>query len=322
MGLAYILKKVESTVGIDSTELNPDQRDLLVDYINEAAEDIYETLDIDSCLREVYINATSCATLSLPPFVGKLRAVRGCRFNQKFKLRDLTGRYTQSDWPEKWNLVRIVGERAIGNDITNAAPVIVNYPVVDTDLVITIVGETADSNRSIDNIIVDSVAKSGIKNYTAINKITKNKVTDYNVIVTDTDGNDLALLYADQIESKYTIVDISKYPNWPTNCDGSYLMEVLYKMRLPILYHNEDSFPISGYDDIIVLKTKQLFAEDQEGKEQRALFMAGKADILLKKKDLDTNGPIRHQTVTAANPLFQLYPRKFGNPNSKWIKYN
>jgi hypothetical protein len=264
MSLQYILKRVASIAGM-STD-NADQKAFMLDIINEAAQEIYSHKDLPVVLKEVYCKLTNGTKIALPPFVGEIRAMRSQRWNDKWSLLDMRPRYSAVDWTTKFDKVRIIGEAAIVNEITNASVLTVTVETADPELIITVVGETTTSNRSVDAITMDAVSKLGVKSFTDIRSIKKNKVTDDNVIITDADGNEIALIYADQLESRYMIVDVSDYPTL-IDCAGQgiFVMEVLYKPRLPRMELDADEFPVMGYDDDIVLKSKAILTEDQEG---------------------------------------------------------
>lgn len=307
MSLLYILDKVRSSLGFNSPDLNPAQRQIVLNYINEAAEEIWETQDLPGCLQEVYSNVSPELRISLPPFVGEIRAVRNRRWNGFMALADIRARYAGEDWPEKWNKFRKIGESALANEITNAAPISIVYPEADTDLQITIIGVTANSNRCTETITMTNPLMNGSKSFIEIIKITKNKATDFNIIIQDTEARELALIYADQLEARYLIADISKYPNISGCTDGNYIMEILFKPRLPLFKNDTDEFPLIGYDKVIVLRTKQLIAEEQEGKEERAVLMNEKAKEILKNKQMDKDGPVSAKITTKRNKMFGLF---------------
>lgn len=297
MPLAYILRRVQSAAGISSPDLNAEQNSLLLDIINEAADEIYTELDLPLVLREVTVQVDNEYRICLPAFVGKIRAIRDTRFNGLWSLRDVRPRYTQVDWPEKWDKFRYIGESAVVREPANATPGTLEIHAVDAEAIVSLVGQTEYSNREVNSVTMDAVEKSWTTSYLEINAIRKNKITNHNIEVYDSDGNEIALLYADQLESLYQVVDVSQYPNISDCSDGTFFMEVLYKPRLPRMENDNDAFPVSGYDDAIVLKAKQLIAEDEKGGEQRALLMHEKTKKKLKDKVYDVN-----QTVD--KPIF------------------
>ena len=152
MPLSYILRRVQASAGMDSPQLNPEQRSLLVDFVNEACEEIYEEKDLPGVLQEVDTNVSKDLRIALPAFVGELKSCRNRQWNGFVSLANIRARYVSQEWPELWNKFRIIGYSAITNDITNAAPLRIQYPIADESIIITITGVTANSNHVINTV--------------------------------------------------------------------------------------------------------------------------------------------------------------------------
>lgn len=309
MSLLQILTEVARKTGVDLT--NAGQRGILVDEVNKAAREVYRHKDIPVSLKEVYIRATPNKELALPPFVGELRAIRsGCKdyCTQKWELHTMYPRYNKVEWVNQWKNWRKKGTSPVGIEWLTTAPGTITYPVVDNELTITIVGETANSNKATDNIVMSATSRPWTKTFLNINRIAKNKITEYDVILSDADGNECAIIYADQLESRYQLVDVSEYPTSYGCCtcdDGTNIMELLYKPILPYMSLDTDFFPVDGFDDAIIVKTLQLLTEDEEGKEQRAILMDAKAERLINEASDDKNGHISRKISFKRNPFFR-----------------
>ncbi len=310
MSLGYILRRVASDTGITNPDENTEQKALLLDLINEAAEEVYESKDLPISLKELYLRANSNKEIALPPFVGELRGIRQSDdYRLDWKLHDIRPRYQNEAWNNLWYNWRIKGYSPYQTEIENAAPGLIIVPIADSTIKVTLTGETSNSNRAVETVILSSVSIPWTKSFLDFNSIKKNKVTDYNITLLDGDGNELAVIYADQKESRYIIVDISLYPNLSSCSDGSYIMEVLYKPRLPRLERDDDEFPVDGFDSIIILKAKQLIAEDRPGSEQRALMAYTKVQEKIKKKTEDKTGTLQKKVKFSRNGLLNTVCR-------------
>ena len=310
MSLAYILRRVCSETGITDPESNPEQKARILDIINVAAIEVYENRDLPISLKELYLRANSNKEIALPSFVGELRAIRQSDdYQRDWKLFDIRPRYQNEAWNNLWRNWRIKGYSAYQNEIVNAAPGLITCPVADSTIIITLAGETTISNRAVETVTLSSVSQPWTKSFLDIKSIKKNKVTDYNITLLDADNNELATIFADQLESRYIIVDISQYPNLSCCLDGTYIMEVLYKPRLSRLERDDDSFPVDGFDDVIVLKTKQLIAEAQPGNEQRAILAHQKVEEQIRKKTEDKIGTLQKRIKFTRNGLLNLVSR-------------
>lgn len=310
MSLGTILTEVARKTGVDLTDTA--QRALLVDEVNKAAREVYRAKDLPVSLKEVFIRATAEREIALPPFVGELRAIRsGCKdyCTDKWQLHTMYPRYTKEEWVNQWKNWRKKGTSPIAIEWEETAPGTIIYPEIDNDLTITIVGETANSNRAVDNIVVSATSVSWTKTFLNITRISKNKITDYDIVLEDAAGNECAIIYADQLEARYQLIDVSEYPTHASGCcacdDGTMVLQLLYKPVLPYMSLDTDFFPVEGYDDVIIVKTLQLLTEDEEGKEQRAILMDAKAKRLLNEISGDRQGHIKRKISFKRNPFFR-----------------
>lgn len=308
MALKYIFDAVASKIGIDP-ELNPEQASWLKEQINVAANRLYRSKDLPIQLKEVFCKITNEQTTILPGFVGEVRAMRSQQWNDVWTLNDIRPRYHTSDWPNQWNKARLIAEVPIGIEILNAAPITIEYPEIDESIIVTAVGETINSNRGIDNITIAATINTGTKSFTEITALRKNKPTTYNVTVKDSSGATISHIYADQTEARYLVMDVSKYPTIRDCSDGTFVMEVLYKPTLPKLINDEDAFPLIGYDDVLIKMTLQVIAEDEEGKEQRAILMDQHAKELREDIIQDKTGTTEKPMFMAPHGLYDLFPK-------------
>lgn len=320
MSLGYILERLESNSGISNPELNPAQRAYILQVINEACDEIYSTTDLPVILKEVDIQVTKDLRMALPGFVGEIRAVRVLKnwdwANYKFSLMGIQSKFAGNNWANKWSNFEIIGESPIANELLTQLPLKFSYPVIDPTLIISTVGESSNSNRVVDNTPMAGLTVYGSKNYINITSLKKNRLSDYNVTITDANDNELAVIYADQLDSRYLLVDISKYPDLAgTDCcvgdtPYGYMATVLYKPRLNLLVNDEDEFPVTGFDDIIVIRAKQLLAEDTDGALAVALYQ--KSQKRLKGKIQDKTGTFKAKLTTAPNPIYKFKSYFYG----------
>jgi len=308
MPLDFILTKVASDYGASNLDGNPDIKALLIDTINEAAEEVWEEKDLPGCLREVYIRTQTDTELALPYFVGELRAMRESENRAVWNLTDLRPRYHQYNWKHEWKSWRLKGTSPLQLGITVATPPILKIPVSDDDLTVTIVGSTANAARVTEDTVMDNTTIELDTAFTEIHSITKNILGDHNVTVEDSDENVLAEITNDVLESRYVIVDISKYP-WTGSETNCWVMEVLYKMKLKRMEALDDVFPVEGFDKVIALKALQILTEGQEGKEDRALLMDTRATRMINRKIEHKEGTTTKHIKFGRNKLLGLYSK-------------
>lgn len=308
-----ILRKVAAVVGTPDYITNANTRALLLDKINSAAREIWREKDLPGALREITARVYAERIVGLPSFVGSLRAMRENATGRPWTLNDLRPRYHWSTWQTNWNNWRLIGYSPTQVEVTNQAPVTLSIDVADPTLIITLVGATAEARRASETVTMDATTKTGTINFTKFDSIAANKVPSCDVMITDAGNTELATLFSDSRECRYILVDVSKYPNNGECADGTYKMDILYKMHLPVLTNDSDVFPVPDYDDIIALKTVQLYTENQEGKEQRAVMAQQKAEMLMDAVAKDQTGTVQKRIQFAPNPLLGRFSGRRAN---------
>lgn len=308
MALKDILRKVAAEAGMQEYATNEAQKNILLDRINEAALEVYESSDLPGCLREVYVRAYSEEELALPQFVGQVRAIReNDEPHLSWKILNLRPRYHNKDWSSLWKSWTVKGPSPIQMDVNNSAPPIASIPVADAELTVTITGATALSARRQETVTMTSTSVSFTQLFVTYESIVKNIVSDYDVTIKDIEDAELAVIPNDCLESRYMILDISKYPFLERASSEGRIMEILYKERLPRLHNDFDIFPVADYDDAIVLKAKQLIAEDKPGEEERAILMSRKLESLAFRKREDREKGQSRKMHFGDSPFYNLY---------------
>jgi hypothetical protein len=247
-------------------------------------------------------------TIALPASVGHVRAMREFNTMIPWKPTQLRARYNVSNWTDYWRTWRMKGKQALEATITNQSVVNVACPVVE-GIVITITGRTPTATSITETITLDAVTKQSVNNWIEITALNKSDVNSCDITVTDIDGVVLAVIPNNEKYSSYQIVDVSTCP-WLANTGSksdNYL-EVLYKRKLPYLSADGDEFPAQGYDNIIVNKMMQLWAEEQ-GKPDMAGAYDQKATRSLARKHEEENRATQDVVALTANAHDSLLPR-------------
>lgn len=311
MALNYILKRIASQMGFDY-DSNPDQRLLALDQINIACEAIWEETDLPGCCNEIVINVLANNEMACPTYLGELRATREQALMHKWEIKDMRPRYQCEPWKQMWRNWRHLGKRATQLPVTNSAPLTFLTTTPDGTTV-TVTGSTASANRVTDSITFDTAnMKVGVVSFTSIESIIKPDGTNLqDIAITDSAGNVMAILYNNETETSYIVVDVSQYPFGGETQNNERVMEVLYKRRLSRLENDTDTFPVPGWDNVIVDRTLQAFAEGEEGKEQRAILFATKVEKQSKQKIRHQEGGIEKEIQFTENPFYGITKRPY-----------
>ncbi len=307
MAFKQMLSRLAAEIGANDLTTNTDLRLALTELINVAAEEVWEEADLPGCLREVFVNAYSNEELALPSFVGSLRAIREAQNKIPWRQSDFYPRFSSYPWKSEWREFSIKYSSAVQLDILNSAPPTASMLAADLTTTLTIVGATASANRVVETVTMDGVSKLFTSAFTRYDSIQKNKINSNDITLTDADARVLAVISNDQLESHYLIVDVSNYPYTGELTDGGRVMEVLYKVPLLRLEADTDVFPVEGFDNIVVMKARQLYYEPQEGKEAMAIMMDRKTSRQIRRKIGDKTGNIQKVVNFGRNPLYSLY---------------
>lgn len=265
--LSYILKQVSKEVGTNL--LNATHRLLLVDDVNRAAKELYESSDLfDSLDEEVFdIYTANENQASLPWYVEFIRGLRNFDGRYAVDLEDPKNRYFQGINTEIWNQrLRNKRRSAVAREVENQSRI--TFRIVETettDIVFTIVGPTHNASQVTETVTLSagSLEVETTKQYTdGIRKISKDRVTDNDVIIEDVNDNELGRIPNHLLETKYTVIQVMDSIT-STASDPQNAVEVLFKRPFVPLINDGDEFQCgSRYDDAIVWKILEHRAKD------------------------------------------------------------
>lgn len=124
MSVEYILDRFGKKVGMLPSDSN--QRSLLLDYLNEAAQELYEQSDMPGCLEEAEFYVQGDKTIAMPADVYTIRGIREKSGNNEvWDAEPMTARYRENGWETDHNKFRIKGfsalQRSLPTSITEAS---------------------------------------------------------------------------------------------------------------------------------------------------------------------------------------------------------
>jgi hypothetical protein len=281
MSLKYILEGFAQDTGIPCIDYggivaDPEQRKYALRIINEAARELWNAKDLSGSLEEVIIFCETAKQISLPSFVGSLRALREVQTELPWKLSTMRPRYYVDSWADDairtW---RDKGFSPIAVDILNIAPPkIVVSKVESPNIKVTITGTTDDSQRISETKTITSLETVFENSFTGYFSVKKDRISEVNVILKDADDREMAIIYNDELESSYRIVDCSEY--LLANIED-FSLELCYKKALKDFFNDADEFPVPKYDDVILNKAMQIWNE-KKGTPEGALLYDKKAE--------------------------------------------
>jgi hypothetical protein len=310
MSVEYILDRFGKKVGMLPSDTN--QRALLLNYLNEAAQELYEQSDMPGSLEEAEFYVQGDKTVAMPADVYAVRGIcEKSGGNAMWDAEPLTARYRENNWETKHSKFRVKGysplKVSLPTSITEAANstdklIVRAYGITTTDddyevvvktphseaLLVSVAGPAVASAASSTNVTLapsNAVVVTDIVSFTRTNKPTNTvgavQLIDY------TDSTVYAEILSNSMESRYLIVDVSEFPFSSSAAqDDAHTLQILYKKALPRLQNDTDEFPAPGYDNILVSKCMELFLEEQ-GKLEEAILHDRKATRSLARRQAD-----------------------------------
>ena len=308
MSLKYVLTQAGNKIGLDPSE--PSQRSVLLRYANEAADEMYTQADVDGSLVEQVFKVNGDQTISLPEYVGRVRAMREYYSQIPWHVRQLRPRYNVANWQDGWRGFRLKGKQALQATITNQSQVVVTVATVeDPPVVVSLSGSTDTAALVSEQITMTTTQMLSVNEYNDLTAVKKDRVNSVNVVVSDVDGKLLTTIPNNRLQALYQIIDVSMSPWLPqSNSTQDHWLEILYKMPLPWFSGDDDEFPVPGYDNAWVNKVMQLYSEEQ-GKGDQAAAYDAKATRTMARILEDQNKATEDCVSLVPNPHDTLMPR-------------
>lgn len=295
--LIDVLTRVAADTGIDAVQ----QRSLLLRHIQNAASEMHKQLECTKILREVSLIVPKDAVVALPYFVGELRGMRMHTNDIPFNLHPIGNpRYTNDTWQYKFKNWRDLGESAIKLSLNSVSPLTLIVNAIEDPVVeILIAGQTANSERIEEVIELDATSKTTTNSFgLGIFAIACNTTRTYNVIIHDSDGNEIAILYNNQRKTRYKLVDVSKMFWSLDTIDGQTVIDVLYKEPLPLYANDTDVFPAGDdYDDAWYFMAMHFFFKPLPDKQEQAgSFRSQSEAAMITAESGDKEGQLKKMT--------------------------
>lgn len=301
MSVKYILSQSGAKMGLNPSDTN--ERSVLLRFLNEAARELYDQGDLPGSLWELPFKVNGDQTISLPWFVGGLRGIRELASMQAWHANQMRPRYNQFNWPDMWRNWRLKNIQCLQATVTNqSVGVISAFAVEDPPIVVTLTGQTMNSNSITEIVTISAPTVNTENQFIDYYSVTKDRVSIYDITLSDVDGKVLTSIPNSELTAQYQIIDVSACPWLPNSVSSqdNYL-EILYKKRLPYLTDDNQEFPAFGYDDVIVNKMMQLWAEEQ-GKVDLANAYDAKATRTAGRKKEDQNRETEDVVALTSNP--------------------
>lgn len=275
MSLKNIRASVASELGFHP-DTSTEDKSYLDAQINQIALDIFNEHDLVGSLFETigFLTDYTEKLISLPSYVGDVRGIRyyGTPYFQT--LRDIRPRYGTEGWGFQLFDFREIGTSTLWVDNNEWSSLVFSLPegeVSEKNITISIVGATPLASQVEEKLTL----ATGQNSVTSVNNwietprvIEKNAPNNFDILVSDINGIELALIPNSELKSLYSIWQVMDDSFISITSAQSF--EVLYKERYKLLVNDYDEFLTGKYDEVIIWKFLAEYWGKQEGKETLA----------------------------------------------------
>ena len=339
MAVQDIVNDIASVGGIDLT--SQDQLTFTISRVDQAARELYDQNDLIGSLREQVFNAAvqSGMQVSLPNYVGRVRACRYYFPELNLQTVDMRPRYAARFWQSK-NLLswRLKTDQALLSDISNTGIMGIAFKDASTvDVNITIIGSGDFADHQAETLLIKA-GTNAVNTFNSYNKIetfAKDVETMQNCYMVDSSGKLVSYIPNNQKRALFAMVQIINLPNrvnQTTFAPVTNFVEVLWKIRYKPLVNMTDEFVVPGYERAIFWKYLELQARLMTTPDLNAAAAHGaQADKIVKDVANDSDQSIEKtlnfgtnatydafETMTS-DALLRFYPNNFVTAGCSYV---
>lgn len=268
------------------------ERAYVDNLINQALNELYTNNELYLSEREQIFDVFSEAQIiTLPSEVDKVLAVRRYENRMRVKQEDMRPRYRSMAWSEPYLgypylAWRFKNRSCLKKEILNTAPLTytINQPIA-SGFRLTITGRTNTASHVTEVITFGAAdtTKVGTVAFVEYGVMQKSATISQDVVVTDADSNEVAVIPNNQLRCSYPYYQI--LDRYETFSSDNTLVEVLYKLKQPKLVNDTDIVLDEVYDKAIYYKASAMYYAKKPGEDSltRAVAYNTACETLLAK---------------------------------------
>jgi len=257
--------------------------------INYAWRETWKSDDLPDSLFEITMEPIdSNSRLSLPWYVYQLRGVKQNFLRMRIHLNTPRPFYQDDSYVQSPFVWRLLGTSPLIRSITNATTVNLSFtePVTE-EVIVSLIGPDDNGSNVREQITFapNETTKRSTKRYTDFSTITKDKITETDLIVTDASSNELARVPNLDFEARNMVIQITDKCFVCANFCRCF--DILYKKKVPYLYYDEQYVPD---EEVIQAKTMEWILMPKDGQETKTQMFSEKARQLISQFNGDDRG--------------------------------
>jgi len=268
--LVHILTDIAKDLGVPR---NDNDRAVRLLDVNNAIRELHAGLDLPESLdEEVYDINIPSQQIVLPAYVDKVIGMRYADNRVKIQVDSRAARYNDPNYFENevWYLQwRDRGWSALSREIVNQSAITVAFPTGLNNgaaFTVTITGQTdkATQTSEVLTFAADDNSKVSTMNWVQVKSIVKSATTQYDLIVTDADDNELAVLPNSELISAYRNFQYYDTDGFTQTTSQSGI-EVMFKRKFfPLSADYDNYFGTDRYDKAIYWKFMELRSKNSD----------------------------------------------------------
>lgn len=314
--LINVLTRLAANTGLHVTQ----QRNTLINLLNQAADELYNKLECNKIYREVTLVVAPDSVVALPSYIGELRGMRMHTNELPFDLASMTSpRYVSTTLQFKFKNWRDKGDSPIQFIPTTVGAItFTTQAVQDTPETILISGQTNKAFRIQETVVMDALTKTTTNLFgPRFDSIACNDTRTSDIVVTSALGENLATLYNTDKKTRYKLVDVSQVFWTLDSSDGNSLIDVCYKIPKTVLTNDSDSFYAGDdFDNAWYMMAMSIYLKPLTGRqdESKDFFAAAITECQSAKESGE--GEIVKKLGFGRNKFFGLFRKYRYHPGS------
>jgi len=305
--LLEILNEIRTDIGSDVSSSR--DRAWLLQQINHAARELYDTADITGAEREqIFELDVDEQQIALPWYVGDIIGVRDYDTRASIEQVDMRPRYLRDAWTRDSQLQPMMqwrrkGQSALRRNLLNEETLTLELPTAATAAFdVFIVGSNSSAARITERVrfAIGDSSKSTVNLYENVTSIVKSAPTEFDLTIKSLDGTEVSNIPSHLTKAQFVLVQVLDRDDSRVE---SQLVEVCFKHVFEPFVNDTDSFTAGDvYDKVIYWKTLEQIYAKQEGKEDRAAMCGNKAQAMLSNILSNMAGKVEMKFAFGENP--------------------
>lgn len=311
--LIDVLTRLSADTGLHVEQ----KRNVLLQYINNAAKEIHKKLDCNRIYREMTVVVPADKIIALPSNVGEIRGLKFTEHDVVFNVESLNSpKYTNNIEVFKLTNWRDLGDSPVHTLPQNIGTIKLFPKGIETvPVTVCISGATNLSAKLEERILVNNIGGHSSTNLfnPELHSIMCSVSRKYDIVIKDANDNEIAVLNNNERRTRYKLIDVSEL-GWINDTDNNEtLIDILYKVPVTELLNDSDMFYTDDetYDQAWYCMAMHLFLDPLKDRKEESMIYRGKCTDLLREAKESSEGDIVKKISFGKNKYYGLFDKYY-----------